>query len=53
MLRIRDDTLEVEVMKKTLKVIVLAGALALCLLLTVCYQPPDEVNNGRANDVTR
>ena len=33
-------------MKKALKIIALAGALALCLLLTGCYQPPDEVNNG-------
>ena len=33
-------------MKKSLKIIALAGALALCLLLTACYQPPDEVNNG-------
>lgn len=36
-------------MKKALKIIVLAGALALCLLLTGCYQPPDEVNNGLPN----
>ena len=33
-------------MKRTLKIIALAGALALCLLLTGCYQPPDEVNNN-------
>ena len=33
-------------MKRNLKYIGLAGALALCLLLTGCYQPPDEVNNG-------
>ena len=33
-------------MKKILKITALAGALALCLLLTGCYQPPDEVNNG-------
>ena len=33
-------------MKNILKIIALAGALALCLLLTGCYQPPDEVNNG-------
>ena len=33
-------------MKKTLKYIGLAAALALCLLLTACYQPPDDVNNG-------
>lgn len=33
-------------MKKYLKYIALAGALALCLLLTACYQPPDDVNNG-------
>ena len=29
-----------------MKILALAGALALCLLLTGCYQPPDEVNNG-------
>ena len=34
-------------MKRTLKILGLAGALALCLLLTGCYQPPDEVNNGQ------
>ena len=40
-------------MKKALKIIALAGALALCLLLTGCYQPPDEVNNGTpTNGVT-
>ena len=33
-------------MKRNLKIIALAGVLALCLLLTGCYQPPDEVNNG-------
>ena len=33
-------------MKKTLKVLMLAAVLGLCLLLTGCYQPPDEVNNG-------
>ncbi|MBR2659986.1 MAG: peptidoglycan-binding protein [Clostridia bacterium] len=33
-------------MKKALKIIALAGALVLCLLLTGCYQPPDEVKNG-------
>ena len=32
---------------RTLKIIWLAGVLALCLLLTGCYQPPDEVNNGQ------
>ncbi len=36
-------------MNKTLKILALAGALALCLLLTGCYQPPDEVNNGLPN----
>ena len=35
-------------MKRNLKIICLAGVLALCLLLTGCYQPPDEVNNGGA-----
>ena len=39
-------------MKKSLKVIGLAGALALCLLLTGCYQPPDEVNNGNPSGNT-
>ena len=34
-------------MKRILKIIALVGALALCLLLTGCYQPPDEVNNGQ------
>ena len=33
-------------MKKYLKYIALAGALSLCLLLTACYQPPDDVNHG-------
>ena len=37
-------------MKKTLKILALAGALTLCLLLTGCYQPPDEVNNGLPNN---
>ena len=35
-------------MKRNLKIICLAGVLAMCLLLTGCYQPPDEVNNGGA-----
>ena len=34
-------------MKKNLKIIALAGVMALCLLMTACYQPPDEVNNGQ------
>ena len=34
-------------MKRSMKVIGLAGTLALCLFLTGCYQPPDEVNNGQ------
>ncbi len=34
-------------MKRNGKIIGLAGVLALCLLLTGCYQPPDEVNNGQ------
>ena len=33
-------------MKRKIRIIGLAGVLALCLLLTGCYQPPDEVNNG-------
>ena len=33
-------------MKRNLKLIGLAAVMALCLLLTGCYQPPDEVNNG-------
>ncbi|MBR5960568.1 MAG: peptidoglycan-binding protein [Clostridia bacterium] len=39
-------------MKRTLKIIGLAGVLALCLLLTGCYQPPDEVNNGGQSGTT-
>ena len=34
-------------MKRNLKILGLAGVLALCLFLTACYQPPDEVNNGQ------
>ena len=37
-------------MKKALKILTLAGVLAMCLLLTGCYQPPDEVNNGISNN---
>lgn len=33
-------------MKRNLKLIGLVAVMALCLLLTGCYQPPDEVNNG-------
>ena len=33
-------------MKRNVKMIVLAAALALCLMLTGCYVPPDDVNNG-------
>ena len=33
-------------MKRNLKIIGLAGVLSLCLLLTGCYQPPDDVNNN-------
>ena len=33
-------------MKRLLKIMGLMLVLALCLLLTGCYQPPDEVNNG-------
>ena len=39
-------------MKRNMKIIGLAGVLALCLLLTGCYQPPDEVNNGGQSGVT-
>ena len=39
-------------MKKSLKITALAGALALCLLLSGCYQPPDEVNNGNPSGNT-
>ena len=39
-------------MKRNLKIIGLAGVLALCLLLTGCYQPPDEVNNGGQKGLT-
>ena len=33
-------------MKRNLKIIAVSGALALCLLLTGCYVPPDDVNSG-------
>ena len=33
-------------MKRNAKIIALAAALALCLLMTGCYVPPDDVNNG-------
>ena len=33
-------------MKKNTRIIALAAALALCLTLTGCYSPPDDVNNG-------
>ena len=33
-------------MKRNVKMAALAAALALCLLLTGCYVPPDDVNNG-------
>ena len=33
-------------MKRNGKIIILALALALCLLLTGCYMAPDDVNNG-------
>ena len=33
-------------MKRNAKITALAAALALCLLLTGCYVPPDDVNNG-------
>ena len=33
-------------MKRSGKIIALAAALVLCLLLTGCYQAPDDVNNG-------
>ena len=36
-------------MKRNMKIIALALALALCLLLTGCYQAPDEVNGGETN----
>ena len=39
-------------MKRNLKIIGLAAVLALCLLLTGCYQPPDEVNNGGQSGTT-
>ena len=32
-------------MKRNIKILGLAGALALCLLLTGCYQSPDNTNN--------
>ena len=33
-------------MKNHWRYILLLGVLSLCLLLTACYQPPDDVNNG-------
>ena len=33
--------------KRYVKITGLAAVLVLCLLLTGCYQPPDEVNNGQ------
>ena len=33
-------------MKRNAKIIALAAALALCLVMTGCYVPPDDVNNG-------
>ena len=39
-------------MKRNLKIIGLAAVLALCLLMTGCYQPPDEVNNGGQSGTT-
>ena len=36
-------------MKRNMKIIALALALALCLLLTGCYQAPDEVNGGETD----
>ena len=33
-------------MKKILKIAALAAVLALCLILTGCYNAPDDVNNG-------
>ena len=40
-------------MKRNLKIMALAGVLSLCLLLSGCYQPPDDtVNNGNPGSVT-
>ena len=39
-------------MKRNMKITGLAAVLALCLLLTGCYQPPDEVNNGGQSGTT-
>ena len=33
-------------MKKILKIAALAAVLALCLILTGCYNAPDDVNTG-------
>ena len=37
-------------MKRSTKIMMLAAALALCLVLTGCYQAPDDVNNGGATN---
>lgn len=40
-------------MKRSLKIAGLAAVLSLCLLLSGCYQPPDDtVNNGKTGSVT-
>ena len=37
-------------MKQSMKIIGLAGMLALCLMLTGCYNAPDDVNSGGTTD---
>jgi Putative peptidoglycan-binding domain-containing protein len=41
---------EGKTMKRIGKYAALAAAVGLCLLLTGCYQPPDEINNGWTQD---
>lgn len=38
-------------MKRSLKILATAAGLALCLLLTGCYVPPDDVNTGNTGTV--
>ena len=38
-------------MKRTLKILAVAAGMALCLLLTGCYVPPDDVNNNNNSNV--
>ena len=38
-------------MKRTLKILAVAAGIALCMLLTGCYVPPDDVNNSNNSNV--